>query len=148
MLISHLNQKEVISLIKRNVECFIDPGRVVRVHCGRSFTPMELTVHFFKPKTDTLLNHHHLPGPGRDRMPKMIIRRCAPVGILGVDIDDLKRECMSCIKSMVSHPEYTGQVTAGEKSGIYRRALEIIHRYSKIEEVRKKDWIETYRMNF
>jgi hypothetical protein len=77
----------------------------------------------------------------------MIIRRCAPVGILGVDIDDLKKECMSCIKSMVSHPEYAGQVTAGEKSGIYRRALEIIHRYSKVEKVRKKDRAETYRMN-
>jgi hypothetical protein len=99
---------------------------------------MELTVHFFRPKTETLLKHHHFTGPGKERTLRMVIRRCAPVGILGVDIDDLKKECMSCIMSMASHPEYTRQVTAGEKSGIYRRTLEIIHRYSNIEKVREK----------
>lgn len=98
---------------------------------------MELTVHFFRHKTDNLLNHHHLTGPGKERMLRMTVRCSAPVGILGADIDDLKKKCMSYIKSMVSHPEYTRQVTAGEKSGIYRRALEIIHRYSKVEEVRE-----------
>jgi hypothetical protein len=138
VLISHFDKKEVKSFIARNVESFIGPGRVVRVHCGSSFIPMELTVHFFRHKTDTLLNHHHFASPGKERTLKMVIRRCAPVGIMGADIDDLKRECMSCIKSMVSHPEYTKQVTAGEKSGVYRRALEIIHRYSKVEKVCEK----------
>lgn len=137
MLISHFDKKEVKSFVARNVESFIGPEKVVRVHCGRSFIPMELTVHFFRHKTDTLLNHH-FASPGKERTLKMVIKRCAPVGIMGADIDDLKRECMSCIKSMVSHPEYTRQVTAGEKSGIYRRALEIIHRYSKVEKVREK----------
>ena len=99
---------------------------------------MELTVHFFIHKTDTLLNRHHFTGPGKERTLRMMVRRCAPVGMLGVDTDALKKECLLCIKSMVSHPVYARQVTAGDKSGIYRRALEIIHRYSKVEKVRKK----------
>ncbi len=142
VLISHFKKEEVKSLIVRNVESFINPGRVVKVHCGRSFTPMELTVHFFRHKTDTLLNRHNFTGPDKERALRMITRGCAPVGILGVDIDDLKKQCMSCIKSMVSNPAYVTQVSAGEQSGIYRRVLEIIHRYSKVEQVSGKGKIQ------
>jgi hypothetical protein len=138
-LISHFNKKEVKSLIGRNVQKFIGHGRVVKVHCGSAFNPMELTVHFFIHKTDTLLNRHHFTGPGKERTLRMIIRRCAPVGMLGVDTDVLKKECLSCIQSMVSHPAYAKQVTAGDMSGIYRRVLGIIHRYSKLEKV-FKEW--------
>jgi hypothetical protein len=138
VLVAHLNKNEVKSLIARDVESFIGPGRVVQVHCGNSFTPMELTVHFFRHKTDNLLNHHYLSGSGKEQMLRMTIKCSAPVGILGIDTDDLKKKCMSSIRSMVSHPKYARQVTAGEKSGIYRRALELIHRYSEVEKVREE----------
>lgn len=135
MLTSHFTKREVKSLITRNVDSFVGAGTTVTVHCGRSFAPMELTAHFFKPKTNTLLFHHYATNSSNERMTRIILRRCAPVGLLGVDIQDLQKKCRSNIASIVSHPDYVRQVTAGGKSGIYRRALQIIHRYSKVEKV-------------
>jgi hypothetical protein len=136
VLTLHLTKTEVKDLIAQNVDYFARDGIVVKVHSGKSLPPMELTAHFFNSKTDSLLNHHYATKSDQERMTRVILRPCVPIGIMGVDLDELKKKCRSNIASMICHPGYTRQVTAGSKSGIYRRALEIIHRYAKHEKVR------------
>lgn len=137
LLTSHFTMDEVENLVAQNVDKFVDDDIAVRLNCGRCFAPLELRVNFFKPKTDsTLLYHHHLTYLGKERMGKITSRCSAPVGILGADIRHLKKKCKLYIASMVSNPDYARQATAGGKLGIYRRALEVICRYSKDEKVR------------
>lgn len=52
-----------------------------------------------------------------------------PVGIVGLDMDDMRKKCDKHIEEMINNKRYADQVTAGDPNPIPRRILEIALRF-------------------
>ncbi len=122
-------------LISENIDAFTDVTMEVSLSCGPTFHPITLTVNEFLPKTDILLYHHHLITVFQPPRHTLVLCHSAPVGLLGVESFELKKECITHINIMISNQKYVAQVTAGESSTVCRDILQSLHNYFSLQKV-------------
>lgn len=85
---------------------------------------MRLLTNSFIPSTCEILQQSY-----QDQDGELLRVESLPVGLSGVDADEVKRVCIEYLESVLEHPSYTEQATAGNTSGISRIALESVFKY-------------------
>jgi len=128
-LIEHLKKRKVEDLITEHTSGFSDAVLEIEVTTGSSFKPMRMTANVFRPTTVELLGHHHLTTEAEEQESQLILRYSAPVGLLALSSSELKRICKEHIETMITNAEYPEQATAGDKTKIPCRILEVVRQY-------------------
>lgn len=130
-MVSHFNKVEIQNLMNEHISMFTTNTFQVGITSGYSFKPMRLVVHQFSPRTEHLVHHHQtrIQSDGEKKTPRTSHRIGAPLGLLGIDMEELQPMCDAHIRSMVENPAYASQSTAGLSTRIPRKLLEIMREY-------------------
>ncbi|KAG0645366.1 hypothetical protein D0Z07_8857 [Hyphodiscus hymeniophilus] len=129
---SHLDKREIKTLIDEHSEGFVGDSIEVEVSTGSVFIPMKLEIHFFKPKhwwDSELLRQHHLTVETKEQKSELRFQYSAPVGLMALSISDLKKTLRDHVEQMVSNPQYPAQTTAGDASNVPLLILEEVRQY-------------------
>lgn len=126
----HFEKKQIEDLITINSNGFTDMVIDISISAGAVFEPMTIQTHVFEPKTWELIGHYQLVAKEGER-PQLLERYSVPLGVMGLDRSEMKVQCRKQIEEMIANPEYAGQVTAGHKTAIPRKILEIAKNYNK-----------------
>ncbi|RDW64864.1 hypothetical protein BP6252_10515 [Coleophoma cylindrospora] len=132
-LSAHLKKKSIEDLISEHTSGFYDDGIDVDVTTGASFKPMRLSTNFFRAESKELLLQHYL-GTNLENKDLLVQQCSAPVGLLGVDVGELKKKCRQYIDDMIGNPLYAEQSCADNPTEIPRRVLEVIQRYVSVKD--------------
>ncbi|RDW68411.1 hypothetical protein BP5796_09068 [Coleophoma crateriformis] len=132
-LSAHLKKKSIEDLISEHTSGFYDNGIDVDVTTGASFKPMRLSTNFFRAESQELLLHHYL-GTNLENKDLLVQQCSAPVGLLGVDVGELKKKCQQYIEDMIGNPLYAEQSCADNSTEVPRRVLEVIQRYISVKD--------------
>jgi hypothetical protein len=135
---AHLNKRDVENLIAKHITGFTDTYLEVEVSTGEVFSPMVLPVNVFKPKTLGLLKHTRLARADpvdKEQDLQAVEMYSAPVGILFLELQEMRSNCKKHIEDMIKNPQYVAQVTAGDRTPLPRGILEIVFKYSSSTNV-------------
>lgn len=127
---SHFEKRKVEDLVTANSNGFIDLVIDISVSAGAVFEPMRIQTHVFEPKTWELIGHYQLVA-NKGEAPQLVERYSAPLGIMGLFRSEMKVQCRKYIEDMISNPEYAGQATAGHRTAIPRKILEIARKFDQ-----------------
>jgi len=127
---SHLRKNEIEDLISEHTDYFLDTALVVEISTGSVFKSMRVNTNLFKPKTSELLQQSSLTPAQPDQASQLVQQYSAPVGILGLSLSEMKKQCNSHIEEMIKNPQYAAQATAGDMSQLPKQILEIVCEYS------------------
>lgn len=124
----HFEKKKMEDLVTANSNGFTKTVIDIAVSTGVVFEPLRIQTSVFEPKTWELISHYHLVSR-QGEVAQLVERYSAPVGVVSIFGLELKAQCKRHIEGMVSNPHYARQVTAGHKTGIPAKILEIARNY-------------------
>lgn len=131
LICSHLSESAIKDLLRMNTVGFTENRIRVEMSSGPDYPKMQLTVTEFVPSNREFLSLKYVGKAAAGDDHEFAPSYAPPLGVYDTEKQDLEKNCLSHVKSIIMQRRSPGEFLLGDTSLISWKAFEAVNEYRK-----------------